>query len=74
MTIVDERETSKENIDSILNLIYNMGDQDECSDMHLGHCLAAIASGQTHREVVVYDNYIIYNICVSFIIKTFLHL
>lgn len=54
MTIVDERETSKKNIDDALNLIYNLGDKDECSDKHLGHCLAAITSGKTHREAVAY--------------------
>jgi len=54
MTIVEGRETSKENIDSTLNLIYNLGDKDECSSKHLGHCLAAIASGKTHRQAVAY--------------------
>jgi hypothetical protein len=31
-----------------------LGNKDECSDKHLGHCLAAIASGQTHRQAVAY--------------------
>jgi hypothetical protein len=54
MVIVDERDATKQSIDSALNLIYNLGDKDECSDKHLGHCLAAISSGQTHRQAVAY--------------------
>ena len=54
MTRVDKLEESKQNIDNVLNFIYNLGDRDEESDKHLGHCLAAIASGQSYRDVVAF--------------------
>ena len=54
MTGVDKLEESKQNIDNVLNFIYNLGDRDEESDKHLGHGLAAIASGQSYRDVVAF--------------------
>ena len=54
MVVINEKETVKQNIDKTLNLIYNLGDRDECSDKHIGHCLAAIASGKTYQDVVAY--------------------
>ena len=54
MAILDDRQSAKQNIDSALNLIYNMGNMDERCDLHIGHGLAAITSGQTHHDVVAF--------------------
>lgn len=42
-------------LDNLLNAIWSMGDQDECSIKHIGHALASLILTDSWRNTVDYD-------------------